>query len=418
MFVVPALSFAFYPSLWLGAVVVSVLLCAGAGLIALSSILPLLPAHAMRPRIPKGGRVLAFGMGFAWNRFTFNTRYSLKNSLRNKARFFAVVLGMSGSLALLTFSLGFQNSIVNTRNDYLNNFANYDVIINFDPIPLTLSHPALEQVDESNKVLMLYVEINDDTYTLAITQRDFDMVNIPAFELQNGVIIPEFFADTWGVAVGDTLNINGFNTSISAIVPQSIGLMLYTGFDYINQITDEIPAVYNTIFGRSADIDMLSAYLIDNNIEFATIADYETSFYSIMESISVLIWFMIACSIILGFTILYSVGLINLSAREYEYMFMGVMGYPHKKIMEAHFKETILQLMLAIPLGFILANLLLEAIRGEFSGSSFVIVSAIFLQSYVISAASVVGIIMLMAWITSWHISKLDIVEGLKAQDN
>jgi hypothetical protein len=54
-------------------------------------------------------------------------------------------------------------------------------------------------------------------------------------------------------------------------------------------------------------------------------------------------------------------------------MFMGVMGYPHKSILTAHIKETVLQLILAILLGFILGNVLLELIKGEFSGSSFVI---------------------------------------------
>ena len=64
---------------------------------------------------------------------------------------------------------------------------------------------------------------------------------------------------------------------------------------------------------------------------------------------SVLIWFLISCAVALGFTVLYSVGLINLSAREYEYMFMGVMGYPHKSIIMAHAKETVLQLRVACP---------------------------------------------------------------------
>jgi len=218
--------------------------------------------------------------------------------------------------------------------------------------------------------------------------------------------------------VGDTLNINGHKTSVSAITPQFLGLMLYTSYEYVNQVTNEIPAAYNMIFGRSENTESLVSYLIENNIDFATIADDETSFYSIMESISVLIWFMIACSIILGFTVLYSVGLINLSAREYEYMFIGVMGYPHTKVMAAHLKETIMQLVFAVPLGFILAYLLLEAIKGEFSNSSFVIASAIFPQSYVIATIIVIGITLLMAWITSRHINKLDIVLGLKAQDD
>jgi ABC-type antimicrobial peptide transport system permease subunit len=98
-------------------------------------------------------------------------------------------------------------------------------------------------------------------------------------------------------------------------------------------------------------------------------------------------------------------------------MFMGVMGYPHKSIMRAHAKETVLQLALAIPLGFILGNVLLELIKGEFSGSSFVIAASILPRSYGASALSVVGIAALMAGVASRHIGRLDIVGGLKTQD-
>jgi putative ABC transport system permease protein len=192
--------------------------------------------------------------------------------------------------------------------------------------------------------------------------------------------------------------------------------MLYTGFDYLNQITD-LPLVYNTVYGRSVDMASLSMYLKNNGIDFATIDDDKTSFDSIMESMSVLIWFMIACSLVLGFTVLYSVGLINLSAREYEYMFMGVMGYRHKNILLAHIKETVLQLMLAIPLGFLLSNVLLEFIKGEFSNNNFVISAVIYPQSYISSALSVCGVTAIMVLVTSKHINRLDIVEGLKTRD-
>jgi len=418
MFEVPTLRFALYPGLWSAAILVSILLCAVSGLIALFSILPLLPAHAMRPRTPKGGkRIFLENAGFLWKRLSFNTRYALKSALRNKGRFWAVVLGMSGSCALLAFSFGFYDSIGATQDQYFNGFANYDVMIGFDPMPLAVEHPAREWMDEGQKALALPVVIRDESYILAVTEKDFDMVLVPGAMLQSGVIVPEYFADMWGVEVGDTLEISGYDAAISAIVPQYLGLALYTGFDYIHTLTGEIPAMYNTMYGRSADVASLRLHLQNNGVDFTTIDDDKTSFDSIMESMSVLIWFMIACAIVLGFTVLYSVGLINLSAREYEYMFLGVMGYPHKSVLMAHIKESALQLVLAIPLGFVLGRLLLESIKGEFSGASFVIAAAILPQSYALSALSVLGVTAVMALVTSRRIKRLDMVEGLKVQD-
>jgi putative ABC transport system permease protein len=418
MFEVPALSFAVYPGLWSAAVITAVLLCAVSGLIALSAILPLLPAAAMRPRIPKGGKRLVIErVSFLWKRLSFNTRYALKNTLRNKGRFFAVVLGMCGSCALLVFSLGFYDSLDNSQTKFFDNYVNYSVIVDFDPIPLNAEHSAAGYMEFSQKALFAPVDIKDENYMLTVVEDDFEMVNIPTEALKNGVIIPEYFARQWGVSVGDTIKINDIDVVVSAVITQYLGLTVYAGFDYLHSLTDEIPLLYNTLYGRSGDISTLAAYLKDSDIDFSTIDDDRKSIDSMMESMMVLIWFMIACSVVLGFTVLYSVGLINLSAREHEYMFMGVMGYPHKSILLAHIKETVLQLFLAIPFGFLLGNVLLESIKGEFSGNSFVIASAIYPLSYILSAVSVVAVTAFMAVITSRHIERLDIVEGLKAQD-
>ena len=418
MFEVPALSFALYPALWAGAAFTAIALCAVSALVALLSILPLLPAQAMRPRVPKGGkRILLERAGGLWKRLSWGTRYALKSSLRNKGRFFAVVLGMCGSCALLVFSLGFNNSIVSTYNQYFDGFSRYDAIISFDPLPLSALHPAFSRVDAGYRALVMPAEIRGENYTLAIVEEGFDMVNIPKAKLETGLVIPEYFAQQWNVGAGDALKIGEYSVKVSAVTPQYLGLSLYAGFDYINSITDDLPPVYNTVYARSGDMADMTRFLKDSRIDFSTIDDDKTSFDAILESMSVLIWFLIACSVLLGFTVLYSVGLINLSAREYEYMFMGVMGYPHRGIMAGHMKETLLQLALAVPLGFWAGNFLLSSIKGEFSGSNFVIYSEIFPQSYLIAALAVAAVTALMAAVTSRHIKRLDIVQGLKAQD-
>jgi len=262
------------------------------------------------------------------------------------------------------------------------------------------------------------VNVLGEKYTLVIAENEFDMFNVSNSALHNGIIIPEFFADRWGVRAGDLIVMDDYYTKVSAVIPQYLGLMLFTSFDYINRAIDDMPEVYNTIFGRNQDLEALASYLKYNDIDFTTIYDDKTSFDSVMGMMSVLIWVLIAFSIILGFTVLYSVGMINLSAREYEYMFMGVMGYPLNGILMAHIKETFGQLIIAIPLGFLLGYLLLESVKGAFSSNNFVISAVIFPQSYFISALLVIGVIAILALLTSRHIERLDVVEGLKSQDD
>ena len=413
MFEVPTLNFIFYPTLWLMAAAISVALCAASGMVALVRVLKIEPAHAMRPATPKSRKVkLPFTKSMS-----FNTRYALKSALCNKGRFFAVVFGMAGSCALMAFSFGFYDSVGNTQDKYFNEFANYDMIIRFEPIPLSVEHSAIE-TDASFKALTLFVDVGvqAEHHTLVIAESGFDMVNIPTAELQNGIIIPEYFSEQWRVKVGDTLNIEGYDTVVSAIVPQHLGLSLYTSFDYLETLTYDFPPIYNTLYVRTSNPTALADELTKNGIDFTTLNDDRTSFNTISESISVLIWFMIVCSVILGITVLYSVGLINLSAREYEYMFMGVMGCSHRSIVLANAKEALLQLFLAIPLGFVAGRLFLEVIKDEFSGSHFVISALVSPLSYAVSAVGVIAVTAIMAAVMSQHIDRLDIVEGLKMQ--
>lgn len=417
MFEVPMLRFHLYPALWGGAVLVALLLTLLACLLSLRGTLRLMPANAMRPAAPKTGkRMLVERIGFLWRKLSFNTRYALKSALRNKGRFAAATLGICGATALLVFSLGFNDSIQNTQAQYFGSFANYDAIVQVDPTLLSMDHPATNGMDQAEKVLTLPISIFGETHTLTVVQPGFDMVTIPQEALAQGVVIPEYFAQQWRLGIGDTMEIEGKTATISAVVPQYLGLSVYTSYAYLQTVYPSLPPVYNTLYARQENMEALTTWLGENNLSFTTLTDDKSSFAAIMQSMTVIIWLLLFCSLLLGFTVLYSVGLINLSAREHEYMFMGVMGYGRGAIMRAHCKETLLHLCIAIPAGALVGRFLLEAIKGEFSGENFVVASTVYPGSYVLAAVLAVLVTAAMALVTAKHVEKLDIVEGLKAQ--
>ena len=120
---------------------------------------------------------------------------------------------------------------------------------------------------------------------------------------------------------------------VSGVFEQSYGLSLYTSYAYASQVLPDFQPVYNTIFARDASVDKLKALSQEQGFSYSTRADDKTSFASVMKSLNTLIWFMLACAVILGLTVLYSVGLMNLSAREYEYMFMALLSRCLHKIL-------------------------------------------------------------------------------------
>lgn len=418
MFEVPGLSFVLYPALWGGAILVAAAVCMLSALLGVWGVQRPLPADLMRPRMPLGGkRIWLERLPLLWPRLSFNTRYALKSAFRNKGRFWAVVLGMCGSCALLTFALGFFNSVEHTQRVYFEEFARYDVLMEFEPMPLARAHPVASRLDRTSKALAMPVSIEGAEYPLFIVERDFDMMGIDARRLEDGVIIPAYYAEQWGVRPGDRLSISGIDAKIAGLSEQSFGLSLYAGYDYVKQVFPLFPSVYNVLFAQGGELAHLADWSREHGFAYSTLEDARTGFASVLESLNTLIWFMLACAVVLGVTVLYSIALMNLSAREFEYMFMGVMGYPLKSILLSHVKETALQLLLAIPAGFLLGYGILGAVKAEFSGDSFVILTAIFPQSRLFAGALVVAMAALMVLVGARHIDGLDIVEGLKARD-
>ncbi|MGE5614704.1 MAG: ABC transporter permease [Bacillota bacterium] len=415
MFEVPGLAFVFYPVLWGCVILAHMALSVFSVLISVRSVLQPTPAQLMRPRMPSGGkRILLEKATFFWNRLSFNTRYAFKSALRNKGRFLAVLLGMCGSCALLTFALGFFNSVKYTQKAYFDDFANYDILIGIGPIPLEVTHPAEKSLDEVNRALVLPVRIDGEEYPLYVVEESFDMQHIDTQRIKDGVVIPAHFSKKWNAEAGDMLRINDAMVRVAGVFEQNFGLSLYTSYDYAREILPDFKPVYNVIFARGADIGEIRALSREQGFDYSTLEDDKTSFASVMESLSTLVWFMLACAVILGLTVLYSVGLMNLSAREYEYMFMGVMGYSLKSIMVAHIKETVMQLVIALPVGFALGYGILNIVKTAFSGDNFVLSSAIYPESYAYAGVIVIMMSAVIAVISGFHINRLDIVEGLK----
>ncbi|MPM46285.1 hypothetical protein SDC9_92983 [bioreactor metagenome] len=418
MFEVPGLSFTLYPALWGGVILACTALCALSALVSVGGVLRPMPAELMRPRMPGGGkRILLERAGFLWRRISFNTRYALKSTLRNRGRFLAVLLGMCGSCALLTFALGFFNSADHTQKAYFDQFIRYDALIELGPLPLEAKHPVEDFLDEAGKALAVPVEIDGKEYRLFVVEDGFDMLGLDTRGLKDGVVIPAYFARQWNVAEGDSIRIADTAVRVAGVVEQSFGLSLYTGYAYAEKVLPDFRPVYNVVFARDSDVGQLKDLSREQGFEYSTQADDRTGFASVMESLNTLIWFMLACAVILGLTVLYSVGLMNLSAREYEYMFMGVMGYPIRSIVSAHVKETVMQLLLALPAGFALGRGLLNVVKTAFSGDNFVLSAAIYPQSYAYAGVIVAGMAALIAALSGAYIDRLDIVEGLKVKD-
>lgn len=93
------------------------------------------------------------------------------------------------------------------------------------------------------------------------------------------------------------------------------------------------------------------------------------------------------------------------------------MGYNTKDILIAYVKETIIQFILAIPLGIAGAYLILHSIKEEFTNDAFMLLPYIAPRSFLYAMIIMILVIVYTTLLAKRHINKLNIVEGLKLRE-
>lgn len=417
MIELPTLSYHFELRYWAITILISTI---GCGLFALSSMLDILqeyPAISMKQRVPKTKKKSSNLRLF--RSLSFNTRYAFATSLRNKGRFLLMVLGIAASTGLLLFSLGFNDSISGVADNYFKTFADYDLVVQL-PTPAPIKKSLTDEIhgiDQQDPALQLTGEIKKEDYPLVITKSTVSTLDLPTEKLDQGLVIPEYYAKKWHVKVGDQLIVNDRKATISAIIPLSMGLAVYTSYNYASSLFSDLPKVYNTVYLTSDQPNKVINQLKKKQLFYTTAKEDREAFNSLLENMGILIVLLVICSVILGVTVIFCLNLMNLTIREFEYMFMNIMGYSKRLILQAINKENLLQLLLAIPLGFVLGSQLLEVIKDQFSQNSFAMQPSIKLESFILAAVIVVFISSLRLLLSNRYINRLDIVEGLKVQD-
>lgn len=436
MFEVPNLSLKIIPHLCLLSFFIALFVCTFSSIISVIQVIKISPAEAMHSEKPKSGkRTLLERFPSIWQRLSFNTRYSLKTAVRNKGRFFTVITGMAATITLTLLSLGLGDSFSYLIDNHYNNVVKYDFIA--ETIPTPLENDIIQQKDEISaydKVLIVPVEIMSEKaeqqVPMLVVENDFTRINLKnnkgtKITVGDGVVITSNFAEKLDVDVGEYISIEtmdgaNYDVEIKDISVQGAGFYVYTTYDYLNTVAETDINFYNRIMIKAKDHTQFNDEELlnqHNMINIESVDHEKQTLLKLMKVIDVFIIALVSFAIILGVTVLYSVSTINLAARNYEFIVLNVMGYNTKDILIAYIKETVLQLVLAIPLGISGAYFILNSIKAEFSNDAFMLQPFIHPSSFLYTAFIMLSVIFVTKLLAKRHIDKLNIVEGLKMRE-
>ena len=440
IFDMPNFTYNTYFDLWIIAGAIILFVCILSNLLAAISILKLNPAQSMRGEPPKGGGKNFIEKLSIWNKFSFNTRYAMKNASRSITRYFASLWGMFAAISMTIFAQGFNNSFDYFLSTLYQKFALYDIKATINPTKWEedleiITNDIVKYYDKAaiyqSRIYPAFKSESENLYIPTLIYKDnFSSLDIPENENpKDTIMIPKYLADRLNIKENDYIGIELYTlgNTISRIVKcgkfveQQGMFFVYMDKKFAEEEFDISDDYNNIFFTKKENVsDEEIKEILDDSEDisyYSFVNDEYTANKNQIATIYLLVQILIFIAFLLGATSLYGVGVITLATRRYEFTLLKVMGYTTKEIMIASLKETITQIIIAIPTGIAAGYGILYLVKKPFSSKLFSFVPHIYDESYIYAILLLITAIFLVSIMSAHYVNKLDMVEGLKDRE-
>ena len=391
MYSLPSVKITYYLSYALISIAIALLCTIGPATWAAHASLRENPAMMIRPKAPKNGkRVLLERVTFIWDRLSFNSKITVRNLMRYKARNMMTILGVAGCTALILTGYGIKNSISGLADTQFNDVMRYNAITAMRPeasaeeiasydelvaaTPEITDH--LKVVQESYKLDKKGVNLQNVTVFAPLESENLpDFVSLrdritqePIALTDEGAVISEKLANLADVGPGDSIEIRNDEMQTYQIPIQAVTE------NYVNHYIYLTPSLYEEIFIQAVEptTDLLlfdepeswersfgSEVMGEQAVALVTfINSVDRSFAETLGSLDVVTLVLIVSAASLAFVVLYSLTNINVSERIRELSTIKVLGFYDVEVSMYIYRESLVLTLLGILFGFVLGKIL------------------------------------------------------------
>ncbi len=360
---------------------------------------------------------------------SFATKWNLRDISRNRARSLMAIAGIAGSCILIVTAFGMSDSLHNYLKWEFEGILHfkYQMALSSDHTQEQLDQLTaaygdktsqtipVEFVDGNGEKVTNIVLVNDASGLLRVSDHDRHY-----FEPESdGLYVTEKLAENSGLKKGETLKwrilgeeewyetpIIGMNrdpqnqqlTVTRTFLEETLGKdykpdMLYTDEDLSG--VDELPGV-ETI---------------------SSVTDLANQMDSMLEVMSSFIWLLVGVSAVLGFVIIYNMGILSLSENNYQFATLKVLGFRYKAIRKVYIRQnlwlTVISVLIGLPGGYFLTNYIFT----EAIGDNYDFFAMINWQTYAIGMIGTLVISILSTRYLARKLKKIDMVSSLKANE-
>ena len=358
---------------------------------------------------------------------SISTRWNLRDIGRNKSRSIMAVVGIIGCTMLLVCAFG----MLDTMNSYLdwefnkisnfeyklslsNNYTNEQLEKLTDKYGKSTSETLGIEIKNGDKKEANTLVVNDAKDYLKYTNHNREYMDLK----DDGIYITEKLSEKYNLNIGDTISwhIFGDNTWYTCKI---VGL----NRDLQNQNLNMTRKYYETL-GLTYRADSL--YTDENLSETKSLdgvdiiqskANLQEGMESMLDTMKTMITILIVVSAILGFVIIYNLGILSFTEKQYQFATLKVLGFKNQQIKKIFIKQnlwlSIIGIVLGLPLGFIMVDYIFKSALGENYDFS----ASIKPLSYLLAAGGSLIVAIFVNKVLSRKVKTIDMVTSLKGNE-
>lgn len=427
-YIVPGLHSVFHP-LYIIISLAIIAVCSLSCFLSCRKVLGIKPAEALRPAATKQGKKCIFEKLPFWEKLSFNTQYNLRDISRAKLRAFMGIVGTAVGMLLMLYGVG-CNQLVDIMTD-----LNFNKIYTTEYQVKLSADAKLVDVDELSDsfagelVMTDAVEISKvknasssekkkEIVTVIEEKGLYNLIDVnnEITQLVPGTVgISRKLAEDMGIKVGDTIywHIYSKNEWHEAVVGSIYRSCESQGIAYLRDDYEKTGAEYTPTLLMTDDESAHDAstlkYVTSVNSRSDMIAAYEKS----MEVVNIMVYMMVIFSTVMIVVVLYNSGSLSFNERVKEFATLKVMGLQSSQIRHLLTVQNIWLSVIGIIIGTPLGNISLNAMMNS-NGENFDYSLSVPVIDYIISGILVLVVSVLVSFMFSSRIKKLDLVETLK----
>ena len=427
-YIVPGLHSVFHPMyLIIAAGIVAV--CVLASYISCRKLLRIKPAEALRPAAPKKGKKCIFERLPFWKKLSFTSQYNLRDISRAKLRSFMCVIGTAVGMLLMIYAVGCNELLGSMIEINFNRVTVGEYQIKFSEDAKTETVDDMAEELDGEVVMMNQVEVakeknapsdkkKKETVTVLEGKNLYNILDLnnQVKKLTPGTIgISRKLAADLDVKEGDTIywHLYTKNTWYEAKVGTIYRSLESQGIAYLREDYEKTGAEYTPSFLMTNDKAAKDKADLDYVTGVNSKSEMQAAYESSMEIMNMMVGMMAVFSILMIVVVLYNSGVLSFHERVKEFATLKVLGLRSSKIRRILSMQNLWLSIIGIIIGAPLGNVSLNAMINT-NGENFDYNLMLAPADYVIAGIFVMIISMLVSFVFSKRIRKLDMVETLK----